>query len=95
MYANPMYIHICTLDTVEHFSHSFDKCDFSKIRNYLDEQKVLKKAATEAEKKDRKAITTAAALKYGYCLIDGRMEKVHYLRTHTHVPAPRTWPSAS
>lgn len=54
----------------------FDKCDFSAISKYLDFQKSLKKAATDEEKAARKVEKEASVLQYGYCLIDGRMEKM-------------------
>lgn len=55
---------------------SFEKCDFSLIRNYLEVQKSLKKASTDKEKADRKNEKEAIQLQFGYALIDGRMEKV-------------------
>ncbi len=59
-----------------HVIQKFSKCDFSKIRTYLDEQKLLKKAASQDEKAIIKAEKDKIALKFGYCLIDGRMEKM-------------------
>jgi DNA topoisomerase I len=55
---------------------SFDKCDFAAIREHLDLQKSLRKAATDEEKLAKKLEKEAVALKFGYALIDGRMEKV-------------------
>jgi DNA topoisomerase I len=54
----------------------FSKCDFSLIRQHLDLQKTLRKAATEEEKLKKKLEKEALQLKYGYALIDGRMEKM-------------------
>jgi len=59
-----------------HEIRKYDKCDFSRIREYLDLQKSLKKAATDEEKQVKKAEKEEISLKYGYALIDGRMEKV-------------------
>ena len=59
-----------------HFIQDFKKCDFSAIKTHLDLQKNLKKAATDEEKALKKAEKEAVALKYGYALIDGRMEKM-------------------
>jgi DNA topoisomerase-1 len=59
-----------------HVVQKFDLCDFSLIKEHLDLQKSLKKAATEEEKAANKAVKEAVQLKYGYALIDGRMEKV-------------------
>jgi DNA topoisomerase-1 len=54
----------------------FNKCDFSAITKHLDFQKSLRKAATDEEKAVRKAEKDVSVLQYGYCLIDGRMEKM-------------------
>ena len=58
--------------TVKHFN----KCDFSLIKQHLDREKTLKKAASDFEKKQRKQEVTEKALKHGYALIDGRIEKM-------------------
>lgn len=54
----------------------FDKCDFSVIREHLDMQKALKKAATNEEKAAVKAVKDANAVAKGYALVDGRLEKM-------------------
>ena len=59
-----------------HTIQSFEKCDFSLIREHLNMQKDLKKAATAEEKNVKKKEKEALALRHGYALIDGRMEKV-------------------
>lgn len=57
----------------------FKKCDFSLIKKHLDVQKELRKALTEEEKSLKKSEKEAVQLRYGYALIDGRMEKVFYI----------------
>jgi len=59
-----------------HVVKKFKKCDFSAIRAYLDTQKNVKKAATDEEKKDAKTEKENAQLKYGFALVDGRLEKM-------------------
>lgn len=59
-----------------HVIKSFDLLDFSHIRTHLDMQKNLRKAATEEEKAAKKVEKEADFLRYGYALIDGRVEKV-------------------
>jgi DNA topoisomerase-1 len=54
----------------------FEDCDFTLIRNHLAVQKNLKKVATDEEKALKKEEKERMALKYGYSLIDGRLEKV-------------------
>ena len=54
----------------------FDKCDFTAIKEHLSLQKSLRKAATDDEKAAKKVEKEEAGLQYGYCLIDGRMERV-------------------
>lgn len=59
-----------------HVIKSFNKCDFSRIKEHLELQRSLKKAATEEEKLNNKNLKSEIQLKHGYALIDGRMEKV-------------------
>lgn len=59
-----------------HKIKSFAKCDFSAIKKHLDLGKSLKKAATKDEKDARKGEKDEVLLKFGYALIDGRLEKV-------------------
>ena len=54
----------------------FVKCDFSAIKDHLSLQKSLSKAATDEEKAVKKALKEDIVLQFGYCLIDGRMERV-------------------
>lgn len=62
-----------------HVVKRFDKCDFSRIAAHLDKQRSLKKAASLEEKAQGKAVKDELVLRYGYALIDGRMEKVSVL----------------
>ena len=57
----------------------FSLCDFSRIRTHLERAKQLKKAATAEEKLVRKREKEKISLKFGYALIDGRIEKVLYM----------------
>lgn len=59
-----------------HVIKKFEKCDFSLIKEHLDLQKSLKKAATDEEKAINKAAKQALQMRYGYALIDGRIEKM-------------------
>ena len=59
-----------------HEIKKFEMCDFSKIKAYLDNQKNLRKAASDEEKAARKLEKEQLLLRYGYALIDGRVEKV-------------------
>ena len=54
----------------------FDKCDFSLIREHLNEQKLVKKAITDDERQQNKMDKQKAMFQYGYCLVDGHIEKV-------------------
>lgn len=56
----------------------FDKCDFSAIKEHLNLQKSLRKAATDEEKSVKKIEKEVVVLQFGYCLIDGRIERVSY-----------------
>jgi len=60
----------------KHLIKDFKKCDFSPIRRYLNEQKMIKKAITDDEKKARKEENNSALYKYGYALVDGHLERV-------------------
>ena len=55
---------------------SFAKCDFSRIKEYLDLQKSLKKVATSEEKTLKKSDKESIMQRQGFALIDGRLEKV-------------------
>ena len=59
-----------------HGIKDFKKCNFEPIRKHLNEQKIIKKAATDAQRKMNKAERNEAMFKFGYCLVDGHIEKV-------------------
>jgi DNA topoisomerase-1 len=64
----------------KHTIQKFEKCDFSKIRAHLDKEKVIKKAATDEEKEDKKATEQQLVLQYGYALVDGNLQKLGNFR---------------
>eukprot|EP01036_Dinobryon_divergens_P022918 gene22918-31222_t len=59
-----------------HVIKKFEKCNFDDIRRHLDYQKSLKKTASDEEKQTKKIEKETLLLKYGYALIDGRIEKM-------------------
>mmetsp|Transcript_1286 Transcript_1286/g.2201 ORF Transcript_1286/g.2201 Transcript_1286/m.2201 type:complete len:799 (-) Transcript_1286:106-2502(-) len=54
----------------------FAKCDFKRISDHLEEQKMVKKAITDGEKKMNKKIKDQINFKHGYAIVDGHIEKV-------------------
>ena len=59
-----------------HVIKKFEKCNFDDIRRHLDYQKSLKKTASDEEKQTKKLEKETLLLKFGYALIDGRIEKM-------------------
>ena len=59
-----------------HEIKEFSKCNFDLIRDHLNTQKELRKAASEEDKQAKKAEKEEQILHHGYALIDGRIEKV-------------------
>ncbi len=59
-----------------HVIQDFDKCDFGPIRRHLEEQKIVKKAITDSERKKNKDVKNTAMFQFGYSLVDGHLEKV-------------------
>ena len=59
-----------------HKIEKFSKCDFKRIREYVNDDRALKKAATKQEKEQTKAEKDAVALKRGWAIVDGRLEKM-------------------
>lgn len=59
-----------------HVIKDFKKCDFSAIREHLEEQKIIRKAITDEQKKINKSERNEVMFKYGYALVDGHIEKV-------------------
>ena len=70
----------------KHVIKSFSKCDFTPIRNYLNEQKIIRKAISDAERQANKEGRNQAMFKYGLAIVDGHLEKVgnyNMVRTET------------
>lgn len=59
-----------------HVIKEFEKCDFSPIRAWVQEERERKKAMTAAEKEEAKQGRKQAKLQFGYALVDGHIEKV-------------------
>ncbi|KAJ2003275.1 DNA topoisomerase 1 [Coemansia thaxteri] len=64
----------------KHPVKAFSQCDFTVIRAHLDEQKATRKAMTKAEKEAAKKEKLDIEEKYGFCMLDGRREKVGNFR---------------
>lgn len=64
-----------TLDK-KHVIKDFDKCDFGPIRRHLNEQKMVRNATTDDQKKANKEDRNQFLFKYGYSIVDGHLEKV-------------------
>lgn len=60
----------------KHLIKSFAKCDFTPIRVHLNTQKIIKKAITDEQRKDNKQTKDRVASFFGYCMVDGHLEKV-------------------
>ena len=54
----------------------FDKCDFGPMRRHLEEQKLVRRAITDGERRTNKGAKDAAMFRFGYALVDGHLEKV-------------------
>lgn len=59
-----------------HIIKDFKKCDFEPIRQHLNEQKIIRKAITDEERKSNKEDRNQAMFKYGFAIVDGHLEKV-------------------
>ncbi len=59
-----------------HIIQHFEKCDFSPVKEYLERNKVIKKAATDSEKALVKAKKEKMQLAFGFAIVDGHLEKV-------------------
>ena len=64
-----------TLDK-KHVIKDFSKCDFEPIRKHLNEQKMVRNAITDDQKKANKGDRNQVLFKFGYALVDGHLEKV-------------------
>ena len=60
----------------KHIIKDFKKCDFEPIRKHLNEQKIIRKAITDEERKANKEGRNQAMFKYGFAIVDGHLEKV-------------------
>lgn len=60
----------------KHGIKKFEKCDFGPIRKHLDEQKLVKKAVSDEQRKMNKEERNQAMFKFGYAIVDGHIEKV-------------------
>ena len=54
----------------------FKKCDFEAMRAHLNEQKLVKKAITDGERKANKVTKDKAMFNFGFAVVDGHLEKV-------------------
>lgn len=59
-----------------HIIQNFKKCDFTPIRNYLNEKKIIKKAITDDEKKANKEDRNQVLHRFGFAIVDGHIERV-------------------
>ncbi|KAK1738736.1 DNA topoisomerase 1 [Skeletonema marinoi] len=59
-----------------HVIKDFKKCDFAPITAHLNEEKIVRKAITDAERKQNKNVKDTVMFKFGYALVDGHLEKV-------------------
>ena len=59
-----------------HVIKTFEKCDFEPIRQHLNEQKIIRKAISDQERKANKEDRNKVMFKFGYALVDGHLEKV-------------------
>jgi len=59
-----------------HGIKDFKKCDFKHIRRHLNEQKIIKKAISDEQRKTNKTERVEAMYRFGYAIVDGHIEKV-------------------
>ncbi|GAX25056.1 DNA topoisomerase I [Fistulifera solaris] len=60
----------------KHIIKDFKKCDFEPIRRHLNEQKIIKKAITDEQRKANKDDRNQVMFRFGYAIVDGHIEKV-------------------
>lgn len=60
----------------KHIIKDFSKCDFEPIRKHLNEQKIIRKAITDEQRKANKEGRNQAMFQYGFSIVDGHIEKV-------------------
>ncbi|KAI7826439.1 putative DNA topoisomerase [Kickxella alabastrina] len=71
---------LCDKHHAKHPIKEFKSCDFSSIRAHLDGQSAKRKAMTKDEKETSKKEKMLIDEKYGFCMLDGRREKVGNFR---------------
>lgn len=59
---------------------NFEDCDFSPIFEYIQQLREQKKNRTKEEKLEEKKANDALVERYGYCLLDGKKEKIGNFR---------------
>lgn len=60
----------------KHVIREYAKCDFEPIRRHLNEQKMIRKAVTDAERLAAKEDRNTILHQFGYALVDGHLERV-------------------
>lgn len=60
----------------KHVIKDFAKCDFEPISKHLNEQKIIRKAISDEERKANKEDRNQAMFKFGFAIVDGHLEKV-------------------
>jgi DNA topoisomerase IB len=60
----------------KHVIREFAKCDFGPMRRHLAEQKMIKKAVTDAERRAAKDDRSTVLHQFGYAIVDGHLERV-------------------
>ena len=64
-----------------HAIKQFSKLDFTQIRAHLEKEKMIKKAATPAEREAKKVAEEKLVWKYGFGLVDGNLQRLGNFRT--------------
>jgi DNA topoisomerase-1 len=60
----------------KHIVKEFKKCDFEPIRKHLNEQKIIRKAITDEERKANKEDRSQTLHQFGFSIVDGHIERV-------------------
>jgi len=60
----------------DHAIKKFDKCNFERIREHLDKEKLIKKTSTSDEKAAKAEEKQEFVFKFGISIVDGHLEKV-------------------
>lgn len=67
---------VFSLTSLRSSQQDFNKCDFEPIRQHLNEQKIIRKAITDEERKANKEDRNQALHRYGFAIVDGHLERV-------------------